>query len=303
MATKRMQHLDEGVIQHIDRIKVQVRDFVLSVLASRMIENTRATGSESAVDIIKQALAAYYPNIKLTKIKTKNFRSPTIDEVPANYRKFYDQAVEYWEQSGTLRVRCHFSEQSFGGTHGGEYGYGTNHIDLNCSIVETFDYDKFAQLVEAGEQRKYVTLATNWLGKMMLPVAVAYHELIHYIQYSFLVHGHEQQIKPGRDPEDHSQYWTSNIEIPAQIEGYAVGAKTWVLKYKRYFPKLSTLLYGRYLVGDITPDQFSQLSGVNMQYVPTKKNGGVIAFFIDLKRMRPKAYQRAAKHFMQKMLS
>lgn len=303
MKHHRMQHLDEGVIQHIERIKIQVRDFVLSVLASRMIANTEATGSESAVDIIKQAIAAYYPNVKLTKIKTKNFRSPTIDEVPANYRKFYPQAAKYWEESGTLRVRCHFSEQSFGGSHGGEYGYGTNQIDLNCSAVEEFDYDKFAQLVEDGEQRRYVALATSWLGKMMLPVAVAYHELIHYMQYSFLVHGHEQQIKPGRDPADHSQYWTANVEIPAQIEGYAVESKTWVLKYKRHFPKLTMLQYGRYLVGDTTPEQFSHQSGVDLKYIPTTKSGGVIAFFADLKRMRPTAYQRAAKHFMQKMLS
>lgn len=295
--------LDEGLIQHIDRIKLQVRDFVLSVLASRMVINTQDTGSERAVDVLKQAIAAYYPNIKLTKIKTKNFKSPSIDEVPANYRKFYDKAVEYWDESGPLQVKCHFSEQSFGGSHGGQYVYGTNVIDLNCSAVEKFDYDKLASLVEAGDQRRYITLVSSWMSKMMLPVAVAYHELIHYIQYSFLVHGHEQQIKQGKDTSDQSQYWTANLEVPAQVEGFAIAARTWVLKYKRYFPKLTYLMYGRYVLGDITVEQLSQRSGVDGRYIPIKKHGNMIQFFDDLKQMRPKMYQRAAKYFMKRMLS
>lgn len=297
----RLSELNEGLVKHVDRLKSQVRDFVLSTMIGRLLDNVPDKATRNVVlTIVNQ----YYPGIVPTTRKTQTFRSPTIEEVPIQYQRFYKQAATFWESVGPLKVRCHFKPSNlFVGGAEGYYSYTYNKIDINCSFVDTeFDYDKLAKLMSTVDTKRASVLITSWLDRLMTPVAVAYHELTHYIQYSFLMHGHTKQVDQ-RTTSTRVDYWTSNIEIPAQIEGFAEVAGTWVKKYKRYFPKVSCMLYGRYLVGDMSVSEFSHETNIDQKYIPTVRNGGVIAFFRDIKKHRPSMYPKAVTYFMRRMLN
>lgn len=298
------KRINEGLIQHVERLKAEVRDFVLSACAHRIIENVRSRGDSQATSEITELMSVYFPHITPSPITYKAFRRPSIQEIPDNYRKFYSDAVEHWKDTGPLRVRCYFKKNSFASDNrSGEYASHENTIRIGCWDVDSFDYDKFVNLVQADKQQQFVTLVNSWCSRLMHMVATAYHELVHYMQYSLLAHGHEKQVDMGPDyASNYSAYLTSRIEIPAQIEGFSVRARLWVLKYKRYFPKVSFMLYGRYLLGDMTIDQFSQQTGVDKKYIPTEQNSTIIRFFKDLKRMRPSSYERSVKYFMKRML-
>lgn len=295
------QLLTEGLIQHIDRIKAQVRDFVFSNIVVKMIQSVRQLPeSDKASDYLEQELLNYYPNVDLSTPNTRTIRRPKLDEVPVQYRKFYPQALEYWASTGPLRLTCYFSKQRFGTSGGGYYDPNINLIAINCSSVVTRDYQPFVDAVNTKDNKRAHMLAVRLTGSVMNYVAIAYHELIHYMQYSFVGHGHPQQQQMGKpSDEDKTSYWTANIEVPAQIEGFAIRSKIWVIEYKRYYPDLTFVDFGRYVVGDIDASQLADISGVKEKLIPTS----LLAkeFFADLKRTRPSMYRRAVKYFMQKI--
>lgn len=291
----------EGLIQHIDRMKIQVRDFVINNVVTKMLQSVRRLpDSDEAGDYLEQELFNYFPKVQLTTTTTRAIRRPSLDEVPVQYRKFYPQALEYWASTGPLRITCFFSKRKFGISGTGYYDPNINMIAINCSAVVERDYYPFVEAFNDNDANKVQALIIRLTSSIMHYVATAYHELIHYMQYSFVGHGHPQQQKMGKPAdEDKTSYWTANLEVPAQIEGFAIRAKTWVLEYTRYFPKLSVVDFGRYVVGDINPQQLSEISGIREKLVPTALPAR--EFFMDLKRKRPSMYRRAVKYFMQKM--
>lgn len=293
--------IHEGHIKVVDRLRTDIRDFVLASTAQRIIDAVIELGNQQAVDLTEQAINNTYPRIKPTKRASKTFKRPTKQELPTDYQQFYDLASKHWDDVGELKVRCYFTSASFGGSEDGAYYPNENLIKINCSFVEDLNYQQLVQLVEEDKLNRAQSLMRVWTGKMMDPVAIAYHELVHYMQYSVLAHGHPQQIKQADDLTDFKRYRTSILEIPAQVEGFAVNTKLWVLKYKSHFPNLSFKTYARYVIGDLPLNQFVDQTGVDAKYVPKLKNGGAMSFFHDLKNMRPSLYQKAVKLFMQKV--
>ncbi len=291
----------EGLIQHIDRMKIQVRDFVINNVVTKMLQSVRRLpDSDEAGDYLEREMVNYYPNVQLSTASTRTIRRPNLDEVPVQYRKFYPQALDYWASTGPLRITCYFSKQKFVLSGTGYYDPNINMIAINCSNVIERDYRPFVEAVNNNDNNKVQALIIRLTSSIMHYVATAYHELIHYMQYSFVGHGHPQQQKMGKPAdEDKTSYWTANLEVPAQIEGFAIRSKAWVLEYKRYFPNLSFVDFGRYVVGDITTKQLSEISGIREKLVPTSLPAR--EFFLDLKNNRPSMYRRAVKYFMQKM--
>ena len=295
------QLLNEGLIQHIDRLKTQVRDFVINSTITKMLTTVdELPDSQRAVGYLKQYAFGYYPNLQLTDITSRTFRRPQLNEVPVQYRKFYPHALDYWASTGPLRVTCYYSRSKFGMSGGGYYDPNSNLIAINCSNIVERDYQSFVDAVNTNNEQKSQALAIRLTGSVMNQVATALHELIHYMQDSFVGHGHPQQQKMGKAAEeDRTSYWTSNVEVPAQIQGFVVRSRAWVLEYKLYYPKLTFVDFGRYAVGDIDSGELAKLSGVKEKLIPISLPAR--EFFLDLKRTRPSMYQRAVKYFMGKM--
>ena len=307
-----MNLLYEGRVQHLPRFELNARKALHKAIVTYYINQFYVEIGDRApiaCKVFEQMMFTKFSLVDPVSVKRSTNRNksiftyrlprPTLDELPQNWKRLYQDAVECWEEYGDPVIKIFFDNKFPNPGASGQLIGQHNRIEIDGSIAfQTFVFNSFSNAVRAKDANKCQNIIDRIMEKTIAVEATLRHELIHFYQTSFF-----DTISKGmqfsHDPfQNTARYFTSHVEHPAFVSQTIdkVRQLTRILRNhaKKYVPTEIDVFNNCFLYNKPFAEFTNEIGYTPpSQYQAYPLISGSVKFFNELKIHKPTAYRKA----------